>query len=49
MKLIVLFEHQEYRYFKIQNIFLVSTKKNDGILKTLKIIGSSWDLQGNKE
>lgn len=41
MKLIVLFEHQEHSYFKILNIFLVSTQKNDGILKTLKMIGSS--------
>lgn len=33
----------------MQNIFLVSTKKSDGILKVRKIIGSPQDLQGNKE
>lgn len=33
----------------MQNIFLVSTKKNDEILKVLKIIGSPQDLRGNKE
>lgn len=33
----------------MQNIFQVSTKESDGILKVLKIIGSPQDLQGNKE
>lgn len=33
----------------MQNIFLVSTKKNDEILKVLKIIGSPQDLRGHKE
>lgn len=47
--LIVFSEHGEYSYFKMQNIFQVSTKKSDRILKVLKIIGSPQDLQGNKE
>jgi len=46
---IVDFEHQEYRYFKMQNIFLVSTKENDEVLKVLKNIGSPRYLQGSKE
>lgn len=36
--LIVDFEHQEYRYFKTQNIFLVSSKENDEVLKVLRTL-----------
>lgn len=35
--------------FKMQNIFLVSTKENDEVLKVLKNTGSPRDLQGSKE
>ena len=33
----------------MQNIFLVSTKENDEVLKVLKNTGSPRDLQGSKE